>query len=173
MTQSLLRTARLVLEPISRSHAAKVFDALQDHRIYTFIPVDPPKTLGQLETRFEKLAQGSPDRKESWLNWMGRTADSEVYVGHFQVTIEGQLAILAYTVFPAHWRKGYAKESCLEILRYLREELGVKQFAALMDTRNEASIRLVESLGLRRAAMIPNADTVHGQPSDEYRYELP
>jgi RimJ/RimL family protein N-acetyltransferase len=44
--------------------------------------------------------------------------------------------------------------------------------AANMDTRNLASIKLVESLGFKRTAFIPNADTFKGMTSDEYRYEL-
>jgi ribosomal-protein-alanine N-acetyltransferase len=48
----------------------------------------------------------------------------------------------------------------------------VSRVAAEIDTRNTASIHLVEALGFARVATTPGADFFKGAASDEYRYEL-
>lgn len=172
-TLSQLRTRRLVLEPLKKRHAAKVIAQFLDPRIYEFFPFDPPASLERLEERFANLEPGiSPDGKEVWLNWLMRLKTAEVFVGHLQATVAGEQALIAYTVFPSHWRKGYAIEGCREMIRHVFEDYDVKQIAALMDTRNAASIALVESLGLKRVGMTPGADTIRGMTSDEFRYEM-
>jgi hypothetical protein len=54
--------------------------------------------------------------------------------------------------------------------RYEGYRVGV--VAAEIDTRNVASIALVESLGFSRVAFEKGADHFKGSSSDEYRYEL-
>ena len=44
--------------------------------------------------------------------------------------------------------------------------------SALVDTRNEASWRLLEALGFKRNGTIKNADHFKGKPSDECVYEI-
>jgi [ribosomal protein S5]-alanine N-acetyltransferase len=46
----------------------------------------------------------------------------------------------------------------------------VREARALLDTRNEASWRLMERLGFRRNRLIKDADQFKGASSDEYEY---
>ncbi|MDQ6662342.1 MAG: GNAT family N-acetyltransferase, partial [Chloroflexota bacterium] len=59
---------------------------------------------------------------------------------------------LAYIVFPAFWRRGYAWEGCGRILDLLFEDYQVHMVSAEIDTRNTASIHLIESLGFQWVA---------------------
>lgn len=169
-----LETPRLVLEPLVPSHAACVFEDLLDPELYRFIPREPPASLAALESRFRALsARASPDGREAWLNWVGRVRSSGACVGMFEATVHAdRRAHLAYSVFPPHWRRGYAKEGCRRVIESLFADWNVEVVAAEIDTRNLASIRLVESLGFRRASFKPGADFFKGATSDEYRYEL-
>ena len=85
---------------------------------------------------------------------------------------EDHTALLAYMIFPAFWRQGYAREGCARVLTHLFEDYRVSRVAAEIDTRNSSSIRLVEALGFARVATTPDADFFKGASSDEYRYEL-
>ena len=58
------------------------------------------------------------------------------------------------------------------MLALLFADYKVSRVAAEIDTRNVASIHLVEALGFTRVAMAPNADFFKGTVSDEYRYDL-
>ena len=43
-------------------------------------------------------------------------------------------------------------------MAYAREELGLKRVAAITDTRNESSIRLLEKIGFKYEGMIRLSD---------------
>ncbi len=95
------------------------------------------------------------------------------YVGTLEATVqEDLLAFVAYMVFVPYQRQGFAAEACGRLLQQLFEDYGVNVVAAEIDTRNVASIALVESLGFRRVAFQKDADHFKGSSSDEYRYEV-
>jgi RimJ/RimL family protein N-acetyltransferase len=168
-----LESERLVLEPQLPEHAARTFALWQDERLYTFIPVEPPTDLLALEERFRKLAaRRSPDGTEEWLNWLAREKSSGEYVAMIQITIRADSsAYLAYVTFASRWRRGYAYEACQSVICWLAGR-GVEEIVAEMDTRNVASVRLIEKLGFRRVAYTPKAAQIRGAYSDEYRYAL-
>jgi RimJ/RimL family protein N-acetyltransferase len=58
------------------------------------------------------------------------------------------------------------------VIEHVFERYPTPLVAANMDTRNTASIKLAESLGLERTAFLPNADAFKGMNSHEYRYEM-
>jgi L-amino acid N-acyltransferase YncA len=60
--------------------------------------------------------------------------------------------------FSPSQRQGYAKEALGALLPALREVYGIGRFHAEIDTRNIASIRLVESLGFECVRRIDHAD---------------
>jgi RimJ/RimL family protein N-acetyltransferase len=167
-----LQTERLVLEPLAARHAAALFDALSDPSLYPFVPDDPPATLAALEARFRRLeARRSPDGRQEWLNWAARDARSDAYVGWFQATVDGGVALLAYFVFAPFQRRGFAREGASAVIERLAAS-GVHSFAADIDTRNAASIALVRSLGFTLSRTTPNADSFKGSISDEHRFVL-
>jgi ribosomal-protein-alanine N-acetyltransferase len=178
--EKILETERLLLEPLLPEHATHLFEGLADERLYRFIPTDAPESVEALETRYRKLSsRRSPDGSEAWLNFAMRlrevgTRPKATYVGTLEATVfPERCAYLAYTVFFQFWRRGYAREGCARMLTHLLEEQGVRVVAAEMDTRNAASIALVESLGFERVGTTPGADHFKGSVSDEHRYELP
>jgi ribosomal-protein-alanine N-acetyltransferase len=172
LTDRPLLTTRLVLEPLTRAHAPRVFPSLSDPALYTLIPEDPPATLAALEARYEKLAgRRSPDGKDLWLNWVA--CHGAEPVGLVEATLyEDRHAYLAYFVFRRFWRTGFAREACTRVISALMDDWKATRIVAEMDTRNEASWRLAESLGFTRVASKPEADFFKGSRSDEYRYEL-
>jgi RimJ/RimL family protein N-acetyltransferase len=169
-----LETPRLVLEPLTAAHAAALLAALGDERLYRFIPDDPPSALEELEARYRWLAnRRSPDGSEAWLNWAMRLRGTEAYVGTLQASVyPDRTADVAYMVFVPHQRQGYAKEGLARVLAHLFDDYDVDTVAAEIDTRNAASIALVEGLGFARVATLQAADFFKGASSDEYRYEL-
>jgi RimJ/RimL family protein N-acetyltransferase len=171
--ETTLFTARLALEPLRVAHAAPLFILLQDQRLYTFIPDDPPDSLEALEGRYRRWERrASPDGREIWLNWAARLRATGEWVGTFQATIGDHQALLAYMTFAPYQRQGLAREGCLRVIEYLASGYGVQVVAAEIDTRNTASIALVKSLGFRLVATTCGADTFKGAISDEYRFEL-
>ncbi len=120
--------------------------------MWEYFPQLRPATLDDLRRLYQRWERGCEDPGEIWLNWLCRERASKLPVGAMQATvkIERQLAYIAYAYYPAHRRKGYAREGCIAVIDYLREYYGVARILADMDARNEPSYRLAESLGFVR-----------------------
>ena len=169
-----LVTSRLLLEPLIVAHAAEIYDLLQDDRLYRFIPQDPPRSLDELQARYDRLSgRLSPDGTEGWLNWVMRLRGSTACAGTLQATVlADRTAYVAYTVFVPQQRRGFATEGIARMIEHLVADHDAVVMAAEVDTRNVASIALLERLGFERVAEHRGADHFKGALSDEYRYEL-
>jgi RimJ/RimL family protein N-acetyltransferase len=164
-----LRSARLVLEPLVEAHAATLFASFADPRLYTFLPGDPPASIDALRERYRRLEKrASPDGRERWLNWAMRLADAPIHVGLIEATVHADAtASLAYFVFSEHARRGHGVEGAGIVVDHLFESLDVTAVRANIDTRNLASIRLVERLGFLQESLVFQADRFKGSVSDE------
>ena len=164
----------LELFPIKRAHAELLFEPLQDEKIYTYFPEDAPESLEKLQKRYEYLQKGkSPDGDEYWLNWVVFTKQDKIPVGVVQATVKpNEEASIAYIIFPDYWSNGYGKNATKAIIDYIFDEFDIPKIIAQIDTRNERSIKMVESLKMSRARIIKEADFFKGTASDEYEYEI-
>jgi ribosomal-protein-alanine N-acetyltransferase len=171
---SSLETERLILEPLSRQHAAHLFPVLSDARIYQFIPQEPPVSVLALEDRYGRLeSRVSPSGQELWLNWAIFLKEQNAYLGTVQATVfDYRRSWLAYELSPAFWGHGYATEACAKVIEALFTDYNVAEIGAEVDTRNEASYKLLERLSFRRIKTSERADFFKGKFSDEYTYRL-
>lgn len=151
-----LRTQRLELQPASPELAEEAWPLLDDDRLWTYFPELRPPALDDLRRLYQKWQRGSQDPREVWLNWLCRERVSHMLIGSMQATIfvMPRSAYIAYAVYPAHQRKGYAREACAAIIQDLHQKYNVSQIFAQMDARNEPSYRLAESLGFVRVKSI-------------------
>ena len=107
------------------------------------------------------------------MNWALLRRRSGDYAGVLEATVHENLtATIAYMIFVPYQRLGFAAEGCSRLLAHLFEDYQVSGVMAEIDTRNAASIALVESRGFERVAFHKDADHFKGSSSDEYRYEL-
>jgi ribosomal-protein-alanine N-acetyltransferase len=169
-----LTTEHFVLEPIVQGHADELFAGLSAAALYSFIPGDPPASVEELRAQFRRWqARRSASGDEVWLNYAVREQASGHVCGTLQSTIVSVgFAYLAYFVFAEHWRRGVASEACRELVRVLFVTFGVDRVVAHVDTRNEASIRLLKTLRFQLVDTIPGADTFKGGVSDEFVFAL-
>ncbi len=169
----MLETERLYLEPLQERHATLLYPVLRDKRIYTYLPQEPP-TLEALQWRYQKLAiRLPPPGDQAWLNWAVRVKVSGAYVGTVQATVTPvRMAEIAYELGPLFWGQGYATEACCRVLTMLFADYDVSEVNAQVDTRNAASIALLERLGFMRVGFQSEADFFKGHGSDEYTYRL-
>jgi RimJ/RimL family protein N-acetyltransferase len=173
-SDTILETARLLLEPLIPAHARPLFPVLADAQIYSYIPEDPLADQDALYRRFQQLARRrSPSGSELWLNWAIYRKDEHDYIGTLQATVfADQSAAIAYLLNPTFWGYGYAQEACRRMLSLLFDGYALPTVSAAVDTRNAASVALLERLGFQRTAAREAADHFKGAPSDEYHYAL-
>ena len=166
-------TARLRIEPLQEQHAGLVYAQQLNADLYTYIPQDPLE-ISELKRRYTFLQNGiSPDGSEYWLNWVAFMHETNTPIGTFQATIpKNGNAMLGYTIFRQFWRRGFAKEMSSGLITYIFNQYQPKEVFAEIDSRNIASIKLVESLGFNKVKFQKNVDFFKGESSDEFTYTL-
>lgn len=173
MRLQTLSTERLILEPVTAAHAGEAWAGVNDDRLWTYFPELRPRSQEHLRTIYERRERGAPDASSTWLNYICRERASRAIAGEAQATIlkdEG-VAYVAYAIFSAFQRRGFAREAVAALIEHVRSEYGIERFRAEMDTRNEPSYRLAESLGFKRIET--HKGVVHGTIiANEYLYEL-
>jgi RimJ/RimL family protein N-acetyltransferase len=85
----------------------------------------------------------------------------------------GTQAVLGGVLHPACTGHGYATEATCELLRYCFGDLGVRRVVSIAFADNDAVVRLVERVGMRREAYMVR-DGLHrsGQWLDSVRYAI-
>ena len=61
---------------------------------------------------------------------------------------------IGYALLPEFWSKGYALESASAVLSYAREELRLQRVLAVVNPKNQSSIRLLEKIGFEFEKMV-------------------
>ncbi|MEA2718725.1 MAG: [ribosomal protein S5]-alanine N-acetyltransferase [Candidatus Eremiobacteraeota bacterium] len=169
-----LETHRLQLEPIRANHADAMFDGLHDPSLYAYQTDEPPADRRELRERYARLARGlSPSGHEYWLNWIVVPREAGTAAGYVQATVADDLssATIGYLVLPAFQRRGVAGEAVDAMVRHLAA-CGVRVIEAVIDTRNAASIALVERLGFRRRTTRRSDDVIGGARWLDHEYVL-
>jgi len=168
-----LETERIELIPLAERFADEMYDGLQSPELYEYIADSPPPSPAWLRERYRRLETGGPpDSCELWLNWLVREKTAARFVGHVQATVKDGSALVAYLLFSHDWGAGYAREAVGRMLLSLEHDYGVREFVATVHVENQRSIRLLERLAFTRRSFTKNAETIHGEPTDEYRYIL-
>lgn len=162
------KTDRLELITLAEHHADQMYTPLQDKEIYHFIPDTPPPSVDSLKSHYARLAIGSSKSTEHWLNWVITKTDSNEIIGSLQTTVmvEDKVAYIAYILFPSFWGNGYASESVVWLIDYLKSMGNIETAIAEIDTRNENSIRVVKNLEFIRK------DTLATDQGEDYIYEI-
>lgn len=170
-----LQTRRLQLEPITAAHSEELCELFSDAKLHEFVPFEVPSLVQQQE-RCARWAKGaSPDGTELWFNWAGRDKETGKVVAHFQAGVKAsddKIASIGYVVGINFQRRGIASEGLSAIFEFLKNSYSIREVRAWSDTRNVASHRLAEKLGMKQVEVIKNADFFKGQSSDEFVYSL-
>jgi ribosomal-protein-alanine N-acetyltransferase len=83
-----------------------------------------------------------------------------------------QQAFLGYAIHPDFQCRGYATEAAAALVEFGFSSLGLARIYAECDTRNIASRRVMEKLGMSMASVRKKHKEVKGVMIDSYEYEL-
>lgn len=169
-----LESRRLRLEPIQAGHAKDMFAGLRDRSLYAYQTDEPPRDVAALADRYARLSAGrSPGGHCSWLNWILVRRDGGGTAGYVQATVvnDRSSAEIGYLLLVAHQRRGYGVEAVGAMVDHL-VAAGVGALHAVVDTRNLASIALIERLGFARTRTRESDDVIEGARGLDHEYVL-
>lgn len=168
-----LTTARLRLRPFEDSDAAALFALQSNPRVLRYWD-SPPWTDPARAEPFLRTCRDIADEGDGARLAVERTSDG-AFVGWCSATRwdpQHRSISLGYVYDEAVWGRGYAAESVAALLQWVFDTLDAHRVQAVTDTRNDASVRLLERLGFTREGTLREDCTVDGEVSDSHVYGL-
>lgn len=153
----VLETERLVLRPLSLNDVDDLLEYHSRPEIVQYIPW-PERTRDQVIEVIEKtLAAGNTGlvNDGDYLLFGWELKETGKVIGQSNIKLNslndgnGEIGWVAHQDFQ---RQGYAFEATQALLKYAFKNFPLRRIVADIDTRNPASARLAEKLGMRREA---------------------
>lgn len=170
----LCTTARLRLRAFRETDRAAYARYHSRPDVYRYLYREPP--VGEaLQRRFLRAVTAPFAAQDDVLRRAAERREDGVLVGEVSLRIASAAALqgeIGYVFDPEFAGRGYATEAVRAMLSLAFAEIGFHRVFARLDSRNEASIRLVERLGLRREAHFRENDRRDGVWGDEYVYAI-
>jgi RimJ/RimL family protein N-acetyltransferase len=145
-----ITTPRLVLTRLRQADAETMVDVLDDPRLHRFIG-GRPASRAELHDRYGRLAAGSPDPDQTWLNWIVRRRTDQTAVGTMQATVtrrpEGIAADVAWVIAVPWQAQGFATEAARALVDWLHTQ-GTKTVTANIHPDHHASAKVAARAGL-------------------------
>jgi RimJ/RimL family protein N-acetyltransferase len=170
-----LETRRLRIrryDATDRASLMSLFGTADMTRYLAFGPATEETIDATLERR---IARSSIEKEGDGILGAAVLRSTGVLVGEFMLrytSAAAQAGELGWSVHPDHHGQGYATEGARAFMRLGFEGLDLHRATASCDARNEASIRVMERLGMRREACFREAFLTDGVWSDELVYAI-
>lgn len=150
--REVVRTRRLIVEPLLAHHADELVDLLDERVNRYFPPQDVPSSQAALREQFAEMerAVNSGDDGHRFHPFVVRTADQQTCIGRLEVLVHDNDAEIAFVFVPSAWGKGYATEAAKAIIDDFGQA-GVQRFWACVTRGNTPSLTLCERLGFSLA----------------------
>jgi len=142
---------------------------------YTGLKPDVRGFLAQLIDDMQVKQPGDAEPGGPWYQFILERRSDGALVGDlgagFGVPGARQVE-LGYRILPAHHRQGYAREAAAALIDHLVEAHDVHRFVGVAAIENEASIRLLRSLGFRQEGHFRESFFCDGRWMDDAYFAL-
>ena len=157
-----IETARLTLRPLTLDDTDHVTAYQSLEHAVRYVPFNP-------RTRDEVIAAITRQTPSEHLTTHGdffilgmEHRQTGHIIGQVNIGLETttpKTASIGYLTHPDHWRNGYTREAITALIDYAIEHEHIEQFTAVIVNRNDASLRLAESLGMQHTGTRADPDS--------------
>ncbi|MDH3599222.1 MAG: GNAT family N-acetyltransferase [Candidatus Tectomicrobia bacterium] len=155
----IVKTARLVLRPVHSLEAAELHALLVNEEVRRYL------TDGAIVSR-EWVEGVIRDSDASFTErglglWSAREHGTTSIIGltGFRDFYDPPVFELLYALRPSHWRRGFATEMAQAAIDHAFTHTRLTEVRASTDEPNQASIRVIERLGMRSYGRTSMADS--------------
>jgi len=147
---TVLETERLILREFNTDDARFILTLLNEPSFLRYIGDKKVRNLDDARQYILNGPRASYDRHGFGL-YQVELKDSHTAAGMCGLLKRDELpdADIGFAFLPDYWNKGFAFEAAAAVLRDARERLKLNRVLAIVNPDNEASIKLLEKLGLR------------------------
>ena len=154
----------LVLRPWRLTDIEAAYEYARDPEFGRYLPTLPEVVTLEDERRFiEAQLATNWSTHPSWAITLG-----DVAIGGLNLRIDHlrDVAEVGYGVARRHWGKGFASEAARAAMDWAFTRYPLRRFIATADSRNAASLRVMEKLGMERETVLRGLREVRGERTD-------
>jgi aminoglycoside 6'-N-acetyltransferase len=136
---------------------------------------DAPYPPSSGERLIAGLAEQHPDTAGEWFQYAMVLRSTRELIGDCASGTDAddpRIAEIGFTLRPEYQGHGYATEGAGALLGYLFGERGKHRVTARCDARNDASVRVLERLGMRREGHLRESAWAKGEWTDDLLYAM-
>jgi RimJ/RimL family protein N-acetyltransferase len=172
LTVPPIRTARLILRPLSESDVPALFAIHADPKVMRYWS----GTVWKVDQRGRAMVARDLDHSlDDHLRLGIELAETGQLIGTctlFQINDQCARAELGYMLGSFAWGKGYMREALRAFIAHSFTEMNLSRLEADTDPRNEPSLQLLGSLGFVKEGHFRERWVVDGEVSDSAMFGL-
>ena len=148
--RAIFETERLVLREMTQGDAEALAAILKDPEVmyaygHDFTDRDVREWLDRQRARYARYGFGL---------WAVTLKTSPYMIGQAGITMQpykgGEVLEAGWLLNKAYWHRGYAREAASACVRYAFGTLGADSLCSIIKAGNTASIKVAESIGMRK-----------------------
>jgi RimJ/RimL family protein N-acetyltransferase len=156
--QHVIASARLVLRPVHMAEAAELHALLVHEEVRRYLTDGVAMSRAWVEGIIRESAVSFAARGLGL--WSAREHRVQMIIGltGFRDFYNPPVLELLYALQPSHWHRGFATEMAQAAIDYAFRHAGLPAVRASTDAPNQASLRVLERLGMRPRGRTAQAD---------------
>ncbi len=170
-----LYSKRLLLRSISIINLYDLYQLQSNEAVARYNTIGIPEDVNFTQTLIENAVNDPAtfDKTNFW--WGIFLKESNQFIGEAGLNLSVtryKSGEVFYGLYPDYWGKGYATEAVETILTYGFVDLSLHRISAGVATENEASIKLLERVGMTREGKHRKILPIRGEWWDNYGYAI-
>ena len=170
-----IQTDRLILRDLVEDDWRAVHAYASDPEVVRYMPFGPNTERQSKEFVEKSIAEQRADPRVNYALALTLRETGDFIGG---ATVAGEAGIpggdagLGYCLDRSAWGKGYATEAARALIEFAFESLGAHRVHAGCDTRNTASARVLEKVGMRYEESVRHNVRLRDGWRDSYHYAI-
>lgn len=143
----------MILRKFKKDNFKDIFQWASNPKVNRYVSYQPHKSLADSKKIAKEWADGT--KKIDYYNW-AIEYEGKV-IGNISVVQHDTLweAVMGWQIDTPYWNKGIMTEAASAVFDFLFREAGFHRISAGHDTRNPASGKVMEKLGMQKEGLFP------------------
>ena len=156
MSETIIKTRRIILRKFLESDAQAVFDFGSNHEVQRYTGEVPLTDISQARDIIVNTIQ-KDYKAYGYGRWAVVYRPEQRVIGFagLKYLPEFQQTDIGYRILPEYWGKGITTEMCFPIMAYGFNILKLDKIIGIALPENKASLRVLEKIGLRFEKVAP------------------
>jgi len=152
---NVIETERLLLRKATLQDAAFILELVNDAAFVRNIGDRGVRTIADAE-KYIQIRMIEPYERLGYGMYIVELKGEAIPIGICGLVKRDTLpdTDIGFAFLPQYWSKGYAIESARAVLTHAKNDVGLKRILGITSPTNEASIRILEELGLKFVRMV-------------------